>query len=109
MKLARLRDRATGQLRAADTRREAEIVLDSSGRARLPTECGALDDEGLEAFGCAVHRGGQAGRAAADHDQVDLLPGRELAADPKRAGDLTGRRAAQLHATRQTHEGQVRG
>ena len=48
MKLARLRDRAAGQLRTGDTRWEAEVVLDPPGRARLPAECGALDDQGFQ-------------------------------------------------------------
>ena len=109
VELARLGDRAARQLRAADPGREPEVVLDPPRRARLPAERGALDDERLEALGGAVDRGAEAGGAAADDDQVDLLAGRELAADPERARDLAGRRAAQLRAARQPDERQARG
>ena len=75
---------------AADPGREAEVVLDPPRRAGLTAESGALDHQRVEAFGSAVDGGAQAGRAGADDEQVDLLPRRELAADPERARDLTG-------------------
>src|SRR5213079_1040159 len=43
--LARLGDRAAGELGAADAGGEAEVVLDPARRARLPAERGALDNE----------------------------------------------------------------
>ncbi len=48
------------------------------------------------------------GRAGADNEQVDLLARRELAADPERARDLAGGRAAQLGAARQPDQRQAR-
>ena len=73
VELARLGDRAAGQLRAADAGREAEVVLDPARRAGLAAERGALDDERVEPLGGAVDGGAEAGRAAADDEQVDLL------------------------------------
>ena len=102
------RDRAAGQLGAADPGREAEVVLDPPRRARLAAERGALDDQRVESLGGAVDRRGESGGAAADHEQVDLLARRELAADPERARDLAGRWATQLGAAREPHERQAR-
>src|SRR5262249_61516113 len=86
--LARLRDRAAGQLGARDSGREAEVVLDPAGRSRLAAERRALHDERLEPLGGAVDRRAEAGRAAADDEQVDLLAGREVQTDPEPARDL---------------------
>ena len=105
--LPRLGDGAAGQLRAADPGREAEVVLDPAGGARLAAEGGALDDERLEALRRAVHRSREARGAGADDHEVDLLARGELEPDPERARDLAGRRAAQLLAAGQTHERQA--
>ena len=104
-----MRDRAARQLRAADPCREPEIVLDSSRRARLSAERGALDDERLQTLGRPIDRRAEACGAAADDDEIDLFSGCELASDPERAGDLAGRGAAKLKATRQAHERQLGG
>ena len=85
VELSRLGDGAAGQLAACDSGREAEVVLDSPRRARLSAESGPVDHERLKAFRGAVDGGAQAGGPGADHEQVDLLPGGELEADPKRA------------------------
>ena len=74
--------RSSTRLRAA--------VLDPPRRARLSAERSAFDDERLKTLRRAVDRGGQAGWSAADHEQVDLLPGCELGADADRPQDLTG-------------------
>ena len=68
--------------------REAEVVLDPPRRARLPAERRAVDDERVEPLGGAVDGGAEAGGAGPDHEQVDLLARRELAADAERARDL---------------------
>src|SRR5437763_13946181 len=49
--LSRLCDGAAGELGAADPRREAEVVLDSSRGSRLASERRGLDDERFEALG----------------------------------------------------------
>src|SRR5439155_16635611 len=81
--LARLTDGAAGELGAADAGGEAEVVLDPARRSRLAAERRALDDQRVEPLGGAVDGGGEAGRAAADDEQVDLLARRQLAADPE--------------------------
>src|SRR5207237_3444068 len=71
--LARLANGAAGELGAADPGREAEVVLDPARRSGLAAERGALDDQGVEPLGGAVNGGGEAGGAAANDEQVDLL------------------------------------
>src|SRR2546422_6501204 len=73
VELARLGDRAAGELGAADPGGEAEVVLDPAGRPCLAAERGALDDQRVESFGGAVDRGREARRAGADDQEVDLL------------------------------------
>ena len=65
-------------------------------------------EQRVEALGGAVDRGAEAGGAAADDEQVDLLARRELAADPERARDLAGRGCVQLAAAREPHEREAR-
>src|SRR5262249_30286223 len=62
----RLAQRAARELIARYATGEAQIVLDARGGSRLPTGCLALDHERPQSFRCAVHRGGEAGGAAAD-------------------------------------------
>src|SRR5439155_3432220 len=83
--LARLRDGAAGELRAADAAREAEVVLDPPRRARLAAERRALQDQGVEPLRGAVDGRAQPAWARADNEQVDLLARRELAPDAERA------------------------
>ena len=106
--LARLRDGAAGQLGAGDPGREAEVVLDPPRRARLAAERRALDDERVQALRRAVDGRAEAGGAAADDQQVDLLARRKLEADPERARDLARRRAAQVGPAGEPHERQAR-
>ena len=82
--LARLGDRAAGQLAAADPGREAEVVLDPPRGAGLAAEHGALDHQRVEALGGAVDGGAEPGRAAAEDQQVDLLALAQLQPDPQR-------------------------
>ena len=90
--LERLADGAAGEFGAADPSREAEVVLDPARRSGLTTKRRALDDQRVETFGGAVDRGGEAGRAATDHEQVDVLPRRQLTADTERTQHLAPRR-----------------
>src|SRR6266852_879647 len=96
VELARLGDCAARELGAADPGGKAEVILDPTGRPCLAAERGALDDQRVEPFGGAVDRGGEARRAGADDQQVDLLARRELEPDPERAQHLTGGRPVQL-------------
>ena len=98
--LARLGDRAAGQLGAADPGREAEVVLDPARGAGLAAEHGALDEQRVEALRGAVDGGAEAGRAAADDQQVDLLALAQLEADPQRPRELAVARAGAARARR---------
>ncbi len=67
---ARLVQRAPGEVGAAESAGEAEVVLDPRALPGLPAGRVALDHQRLQPLGGSVDRGGQAGRAAADDDQV---------------------------------------
>ena len=88
--LPRLADGANRQLRAADARREAEVVLDPPRRSRLAAESAALDHERVEPLRRAVDGGAEPGRAAADDEQVDRLRLVEIEPDAQRPGHLAG-------------------
>src|SRR5438552_16692308 len=92
IELARLGDGAAGELRSADSRREAEIVLDSAGRPGLAAERRALDHQRVKPFRGAVDRSREASRTGADAQQIDLLASREPEPDPDRSAPLAGRR-----------------
>ena len=49
---------------------KAEIVLDPRAGAGLPAGGHGIGREHVEPFGGRVHRGGESGRAGADHDEV---------------------------------------
>src|SRR5437763_1072420 len=104
VELARLGDGAAGELGAADPGGEAEVVLDPAGRPGLAAERGALDDERVEPFGGAVDRGGEACRAGAEDQEVDLLARRELEPDPESAQQLAGAWIVQLSSAGQPDE-----
>ena len=106
--LARLGDGPAGELGAADAGREAEVVLDPARGAGLAAQRRALDDQRVEALGGSVDRGGQARRAGADDEQVDLLTWRELAAHSERAQQLAPRRMLELDATGEPNERRLR-
>ena len=105
--LARLGDGAAGQLRAADPRREAEVVLDPARGPGLAAEHGALDHQRVEPLGGAVDGGAEPGRAAAEDQQVDLLAVGQLQPDPQRPRELAVARPLQLGAARQPHQRQL--
>ena len=104
VELARLRDCAACQFGAADSGGKAEVVLDPTGRPGLAAERGALDDQRVEPFGGAVDRGGEARRAGADDQQVDLLARCELEPDPETAQHLAGGWTVQLSSAGQSHQ-----
>ena len=104
VELARLGDGAAGELRSADPRGEAEIVLDSAGRPGLAAERRALDHQRVKPFGGAVDRSREASRTGADDQQIDFLARCELEPDPDRSQQLAGRRPVQLCTARQPHE-----
>src|SRR5947208_940196 len=62
--------RPLGELRARDAVGKAEVILDPRTLASLAAGGGALDEDGAQPFRRAVHRSAEAGRAAADDDQV---------------------------------------
>ena len=62
--------RAVGELAAGQAVREAQVVLDPRGLARLAAGGELLDEHGAQALGRAVDGRAKAGRAAAHHDQV---------------------------------------
>jgi DNA-binding SARP family transcriptional activator len=68
--LQRLDHREPGQGLAADALREAEVVLDAGTLGGLPTDAGAVEQRGDQAFGRGVDGGGQAGGPAADHHHI---------------------------------------
>ena len=102
--LPRLADGAYRQLRAADARREAEVVLDPPRRSRLAAESAALDHERVEPLRCAVDGGAEPGRAAADDEQVDRLLLVEVEPDSQRPGHLAGGGIPKLRPSRKAHE-----
>ena len=87
---------AAGQLGAADAGREAEVVLDPARGARLAAEHGALDHQRVEPLRGAVDRGAEAGRPAADDEQVDLLarPSSSPIPSARESSPLLGRRSS---------------
>ena len=107
--LARLGDRAAGQLGAADAGREAEVVLDPPRGAGLAAEDGALDHQRVEALRGSVDRRAEARRTAADDQQVDLLALAQLQADPQRPRELAVARRSQLAAAGEPHERDLGG
>ena len=65
---------AAGQRHAGDAGGKAEIVLDPGTRSGLSAGRIGLDHQYVETFRRRVDRGGEPGRAGADHDQV-MHPG----------------------------------
>ncbi len=108
VELARLGDGAAGQLAAGDPGREAEVVLDPPRGPRLAAQPGALDDQRLQALRGSVDGGAEARRPAADHQQVDLLAGLQLQADPQGPRELAVARRPQLATAGQPHQRHLR-
>ena len=89
-----LGDGALGEVGAAQALGEPQVVLDRRALSRLAAGGLALDDDGAQALGGRVHRGGQAGRPAADDAHVvQAAAGRRCAArarPPARASTASG-------------------
>ena len=62
-----------GELAAADSVREARIVVDPLGYAGLTPDAAALDDKGVDAFAGRVQRRRESGWASPYDDQVIVL------------------------------------
>ena len=105
----RLHQRPFGELLAADAHREAEVVLDPRRGADLAADPDAVEHGGGQTFRRAVHRGGQAGRAGADHRHIEGPPRHSTRAEPRGACQLRDRRIAQdLTAAHQHDRGITR-
>ena len=65
-----LGNRSPCQVGATDTLRKAEVVLDARTRPGLAARCFSLEQHGRQAFGGAVHRGGESGGPAADDGEI---------------------------------------
>ena len=77
-----LRDRATGEVPAAEARREAQVVFDARACARLAAGGFTLDHERAQSFGSTVYGGGKPRRAPAhDYDVVERESSMQLAAN----------------------------
>ena len=79
------------QVGALDAVREARVVLDVAGEHQLAAGGGAGEDDRLEVGARGVDRGGQAGRAGADDDDLGI-DAALAAGDGRRAAGLGGRR-----------------
>src|SRR5215207_7635729 len=73
---SRLRHRPSCQISAAETGREAEVVLDPRAHPGLTARRLPFDEEGVQTLRGAVDGRGQAGRAAADNHQIVERKGR---------------------------------
>src|SRR4030095_14169090 len=93
--------------RAGDPSREAEVVLDARGCARLAAEGAAIEHQGREALRRGVDRRGEPRRARADDRHVvDLRRvDRRHEAEATREVDLAG--VAQEAAVRAYDDGQL--
>ena len=69
----RLLEGPEGELRPADALGEPRVVADQGAGSGLSADRLLLDDQGLEALGGGVHRGGQPRRSGPDDDQVEHL------------------------------------
>jgi len=104
VELARLGQGPGGQLRAADPRGKAEVVLDPERGPGLAAQRRALHHQRLQALGGAVDCRPQPGGTTADDHQVDLLAPLERKTDAQSSGHVAGGRVAQLAATGKAHE-----
>ena len=87
--------RPARELRARDSARKSEIVLDSRRRLRLASRRLLLDHDRAQALRGAVHGRGEARRPSADDDRVIFLKARSgLKAEPSR--ELAGMRPNQF-------------
>ncbi len=97
-------ERTCAEIVAGEPGRKSEIILDPRRRAGLPACCLALHEERPQAFRCAVNRGGEAGRPAADHDRIVLRrPRRRL--ESNRICQIANRRLYEDRPVDEPHDG----
>ena len=63
----------TRQFRTADSPCETEVVADHRARPRLTTDRPTLDNHRVQAFGGAVDRSSEAGRAGSHHRDIEMI------------------------------------
>ena len=105
--LARLFAGALGELGTADPLRKAEIVLELRAARRLPADRGALDHDGLQAVGCAVHRGAEA-RWPRAVDREVVLRARGVREPAELLGHLAQGRTLHARAVRELADRKTR-
>ncbi len=76
-----------------ETGRKAQVVLDAHAAAGLPARRRALEDYGIQSFGCAVDGGGETRRSGA-HDREVVHRALESLADADGIGEIPVRRVA---------------
>ena len=103
--LGRLPPGPVGELRAGHPVGEAEVVLDPGALAGLAAGRGPLDQHGPQPLGGAVDRRAEAGRAAADDDEV-VEVGRRRGRQAHLARQLRVRGLHQHLAVRRDHHRQ---
>jgi hypothetical protein len=89
----RLDGRAAGERLAGDAVRKTRVVLDPRARPRLAADRDRVERDRAQALGGAVDRSGEPGRAAADDDEVEDVPGRRLERQPEVRREISRRRA----------------
>ena len=85
--LERLQRGLPDEVAAGDAEGEPQEVLDARCRRCLPAGGHRIQQDGAEALGGAVDRGGEPGRSSAHHDEVDDLVGLRLVAQAQPLGD----------------------
>ena len=86
----RLDGGARGEVLAGDAVWEARVVLDPRARARLAADGDGVEADGAQTLRGAVDRRRQAGRAAADHDEVEDVAGNGLKVSPSCSAKVAG-------------------
>ena len=97
---------ARRELLTRDAVGETRVVLDPRARARLPAGAHGVERDRVEALRCAVDRGSQARRPAADDDEVEQVARRRVERQTQMRGELARRRSAQ-HRVRGDDDGGV--
>ena len=98
---------AFGEIRSRDSLRKSEVVFDFGAAAGLSTDDRAFDQNCFQPFGCAVHRGAQACRAAAINRQVVFGP-RRITEPSEFFGDLANGRSLEPRAIGKKANGEAR-
>src|SRR5829696_9975844 len=105
-KASRLRHRPSCQIGAAETGREAEVVLDPRAHPGLTAWRLPFDEDGVQTLRGAVDGRGQPSRTAADDYQIVEGAGR-LGLQPNLVGDLPDRWRFQTRAVAEYQQRQM--